>query len=120
MDDDNTRKANLASNPFTALFSSVEEADYFRKVTNPQKPDFSTSHESPSLNISAKGDGVERENDEMARLVDDFLQRVFLITVRSGQYCSLAILNSVNLKSLLFLSQAHSPSLDRHLVPTQF
>lgn len=91
--------SQVTQNPFAALFPSVEKAEEYRKQHNdPEiKDDLVTTH-TQSITVSLKdvsnndsktGSGhaeVEKLNDEKDRIwmVNNMIQRVFLITVDEG------------------------------------
>ena len=88
--------SQVAQNPFAALFPSVEKAEEYRKQHNESelKGDMVTTH-TQSITVSLKEvresesghTEVEKINDEKERvwMVNDMLQRVFLITVDEGK-----------------------------------
>ena len=76
---------HVAQNPFAALFPSVEKAEEYRKHTT----------QTSAINVSVKGiiendskpkaeTEVKITEGERAWIVNDMLQRVFLITVDNG------------------------------------
>ena len=88
--------SNLASNPFAALFPSVEKAEEYSREQRRKSQKVGESHVSSqgsSVTISLKNEdavpqiieGHQRGDEETARVVNDLLQRVFLITVDDGK-----------------------------------
>ena len=96
---ENRNLSQIAQNPFAALFPSVEKAEEYRKHHNESylKGDMVSTH-TQSITVSlkearessSKSDSghaeVEKINDnkEGVWMVNDMLQRVFLITVDNG------------------------------------
>lgn len=92
--------SQVAQNPFAALFPSVEKAEEYRKQHNESdlKRDLPVTTHTQSITVSLKEarendpksesehTEVEKINDEKDRvwMVNDMLQRVFLITVDEG------------------------------------
>ena len=104
MEDRNT--SQVGQNPFAALFPSVEKAEEYRKQHEDSVMQTVDQHQSDTvmqtqpITLSLKDVGnsdstiesehadIEALNDEKDRvwIVNDFLQRVFLITVDNGNY----------------------------------
>ena len=89
--------SNLTSNPFAALFPSVEKAEEYSREQTRKSQKVGESHVSSqgsSVTISLKNEdavpqiieGHEKSDEETARVVNDLLQRVFLIAVDNGKW----------------------------------
>ena len=106
--------SQVAQNPFSALFPSVEKAEEYRKqrgdaglkgdIVNTQIQSITVSMKEVSRDNDSKAESgraeVEKITDEKDRvwMVNDLLQRVFLITVDDGNLLInlLSVVNGLN------------------------